>query len=530
MAKTQTTRVYNFFGKKGLGGGLNTSDDPLIVGPEEISDGNNFLIGQTLSRQKRPGLESYHTSSYASTASWPTAGSPIRKLVQYWRYASATGEVQEDLFLHSQTNVWSIDTRTSPAVNRTGSLTLSSTSVPSYQIFEGILYFTSSNTADGYNKWNGLPNTPGDATAATAPTDGVGKYLGVYYGRMVMAGNPMYPFRFYISAPYDAEDWTGPTATSIDLDYDGDPDGITAIFPELDGRLYIATRKSIYELTGTDVNSFVIRRVTRGVGCVGQGTVVATPNDVLFSSDRGVHSIKKVIVSDQSNITFLSRDVQNIWTSLLNEQLFGQMQAAWDETQNLYILSVVSSGTTTNDTVLAYNMTYGYWMKWEDIDARSLSTVLVNKKQYVIVGKEDGGIQFFNPSSSTDDGTGYSFQFKTGKFFPDGDITKEFRFNSVTALVSVTDPSTVAFGWSIDSVDSTKSGSREFSVGTDADLLGTTFILGASKMGIGRFIPIRVSIEETGYNFQLEVTCGGSSNINFHGWLLEVDDANPVYS
>jgi len=530
MAKTSSTRFYPFFGKKGLAGGLNVSDDPLIVGPEEMTNAKNVLIGQTLSRKKRPGLESYHTSTYASTASWPVASNPIRGIIQYWRYASATGEVQEDIFLHSQNKVWSIDNRASPATNRTGSLTLSATAVPSYQVFEGILYFTSTNVADGYNKWNGLANVPGNASAATPPPDGVGKYLGVYRGRMLMAGNPDFPFRLYISKPFDADDWTAITATSLDLSYDGDPDGITAIFPELEGRVFVATRRSIYEVTGTTVNDLVVSRVTRGIGCVGQGTVVATPNDILFSSDRGVHSLKKVIVSDQSEITFLSRDVQRIWTELLNNQKFDQAQAAWDEINNLYVISLVSSGSNTNDTVLAYNLTYGYWMKWDDIEARSLGNVLISKKGYIICGKEDGGIQFLNNEQTTDDGESYSFQMKSGKFFPDGDMSKEYRFVSVTLLCSTDNPSAISVGWSIDSPDLTKTGSRSFNLGNESALLGSTFILGASQLGLGRFTPKRISIEETGYNLQLEITCAGSSNVNFHGWILEVEDANPVYT
>jgi hypothetical protein len=402
--------------------------------------------------------------------------------------------------------------------------------VPTYQVFEGILYFTSTDTADGYNKWNGLATTPGNASAATAPPDGVGKYLGVYRGRMLMAGNPSYPFRLYISKPFDAEDWTGITATSLDLAYDGDPDGITAIFPELEGRCFVATRRSIYEVTGTTVNDLVVSRITRGIGCVGQGTVVATPNDILFASDRGVHSLKKVIVSDQSEITFLSRDIQKIWTDMLNLTRISQALAAWDEINNLYVITLPSSGSTANDVMLCYNMTFGYWMKWDNVSARSLANILINKRGYVICGRENGEIQFLNESKYTDDGDGISFQMKSGKFFPDGDLTKQFRFVSVTVLASVNDPSTVSVGWSIDGQDGTKTGSKAFQLGTDSALLGSTFILGTSRLGLGRFLPKRVSIEETGYNFQLEITATGDSDVQFHGWLLEVEDADPIYT
>jgi hypothetical protein len=94
----------------------------------------------------------------------------------------------------------------------------------------------------------------------------------------------------------------------------------------------------------------------------------------------------------------------------------------------------------------------------------------------------------------------------------------------------VTDPSTVSVGWSIDGLDGTKTNSKSFQLGTTSSLLGSTFVLGTSRLGLGRFLPKRVSVEETGYNFQLEITATGDSDINFHGWLLEVEDANPNYA
>ena len=528
---TQSSRFYNFFNERlGLKGGFNISDDELIVGPSEMSVAKNVLIGQTLSRKKRPGLDAYHTSSYEGTASYPSSGVPIRGILQYYRYGSGTGEVYEDVFLHQAAKVWSIDTRTSPGVDRTGSLTLSTTAIPCYQVFEGILYFVSSDVADGYNKWNGLAATPGNAESATGPADGDGTLLGTYAGRMLMAGNPDFPFRLYISAALDAEDWASMDATSIDLSYDGDPVGITAVFPELNGRCYIATRRSIYELTGTTVSDLSVTRVTRGVGCVGFGTVVAVPNDILFASTRGVHSLKKVVVSDQSEITFLSRDIQKLWVSMLNAQRLRYGQATWDESLNLYVLTVPTSGQSTNDTVLVYNMTYGYWTLWDDVDARSVSTVLIQDQQYVLTGRENGRIAFLNPTKTTDFGSGYTFQMRTGKFFPDSKMTNEFKFMSVTALFSVTQPSNISVGWSIDSRDGTRTGSRTAVLGTGTDVLGSSFVLGESSLGLGSFLPVRFSIEETGYNFRLEITAGGTSDVNFLGWILEVEDANPNYT
>lgn len=529
MARTAQTKLYSYFGKEALAGGLNVSDNPLIISPAEMTVAENISIAQSLARRKRPGLENYHLGGYTSTASWPVAGFPIRGITQYWRYISGTGNAVEDLFLHSQNKVYSIESRTSPAVDRTGAQSLSSSGVPNYQVFEGILYFLNSDPQDGYLKWDARGATPGDIQTATPPPDGPGKYLASFGARMIMAGNANFPFRVYISEALDAEDWTGPGTTSFDLDYDGDPTGVTAIMPTLDGRLYIATRRSIYELTALDIGdvaTYQIVRATKGIGCVSQRTVVATANDVLFVSDRGMHSLKKLIVSDQTEITFLSKPVQKIFTDQLAYNLLEQAQASWDETQNLYILSVPSSGQTKNDVLMVYNVNFDVWTTWTGVEARSLAPLLLNSKPYVLAGRENGSIGFLNTTTRTDFGQGFSAKFRTGKLFPGGDITTRKLFKSVTLLASSTNISNVNFSWYVDDDLKTQVGTKTVTLAEDSALLGSTFILGASTLGIGRFLPFTIPINDHGHNIQLEISVTGNSDIEFYGFVLEVKDEN----
>lgn len=522
--------TFSYFGKEALLGGLNTSDNPLILRPAELTQADNISITQSLARRKRPGQVTYHTGSYAGTASYPQVGKPIRGIVQYWRTISGTGEREEDIFLHSDTKVWSIANRTAPALNRTGSLTLTDSGIPSYQVFTGQLYFCSTTDSDGYNKWDARPASPSDATSVTAPADGPGKYLSTFGGRMVMSGNADFPFRVYISAALNAELWSGMDSTSFDLDYDNDPEGVTAIFGELEGRLYIATRRTIYELTASDpgdVATFIIRPVTRGIGCVGPRMFAQTASkDILFWSDRGLHSLRKVIVSDQTEITFFSREVQKTYTEQVNTSLLSQGQLVWDETQNLAITTLPSAGQLTNDVVLVYNITFGVWTVWNDVDARSMEKVLLNNKQYVLCGREDGVITYLDPSMSTDQGSGFSARFKTGKIFPGGDITNEKTFKNITILASAESVSTVNITATIDGIDGTKQVTKGIQLAEASSLLGSTFVLGASTLGIGRFIPVTLSIEETGYNIQIDVSVSGDADIEFYGFTMEVEGAN----
>lgn len=530
MSDAVTT--LKFFGKEALQGGLNVTDNPIIVPPNQMVIAKNVAISRTLARKKRGGLDRYTTSSYPGTSSYPAVADPatslsaVRGVIQYYRYGSGTGEANEDIFLHQGTKLWSIESRTSVGVDRTGALSVNSDAIPSYQVFEGILYFC--DTEQTYRKWNALGVSPGNATAAIGPeSNNPGKFIRAHQGRMWMAGNTDFPFRLYYSSALDAEDWSSVAPSnggSLDLTSDGDPEGITAIFPPFQGRLYVATRRRIYEITGSSPDDFVVRAVTQGIGCVGHNSVAATPNDVIFASDRGVHSLIRVQVSDQSEVTFLSRDIQTLWTTLLNRQLLNRCQAVYDEVSNSYIITCVGSGSQQNTITLVYNIEFGTWTTWDGLDARSVNAVLVSGQQYVLCGREDGEIAFINENKQWDlDATdGFPFQFKTGKIWPGNEIDTQFRVHSVTVLMSATRLSNCNISWELDSIDGQKGGSAPITLGQDTDLLGSTFTLGTSRLGFGQFLPVKSTVDETGYNIQISVTATGTSDIEFYGFILEV--------
>lgn len=525
-------------GKKALAGGLNVSDNPLIVGPEEMTVASNVLIGDTLARKKRPGRMSYYTpTSPTEAVAYPFLGSPIRRHIQYWR--ESLGAFAEDIVLTAGTSVYAIQNRTAAAVNisSTNLTTLSSSDKPFYQVFEGVLFMLhpgAANAAHVYSKWDGTTYTAASVVTATAPVDGPGSMMGTFQSRMVMAGNVNFPFRLYISAALDAETWTGADTTSLDFNYDGESDGITAILGELQGRLYIATADSVYELSATDLTdpaTFFIRRVTQGIGCVGPRMFARTANDIIFMSDRGLHSLAKTITSDQVDLTFVSRQVQRIFTEGLFQGALAQGDMVWDQNRNLILCSVPSSGQVTNDVTLAFNNNFGIWSGvWDDIDARSLSTVKLSGKRYVSLGREDGKLDLLDGSLRMDRGAGFAARFKTGKIFPNDDIMRQWRFVSLGLLMSSSNASTVQISWSIDGTDGTRTGSDSIVLGESSTLLGSTFILGSSTLGIGQFVPNRVTVGDIGYNIQLEIVVTGNSDFEYYGCVLEVEGADAHYS
>lgn len=518
----------SFFGKEFLSKGLNVSDNQLIVGIDEMTIARNILVSNSVTRKKRYGLDEYYTG-VGTPSPYPAVGQPIRGAIQYWRAPLSGSPFVEDIILHSENKVWLVPNRLSAATDITGALALSSTATPRYRVFEGDIFFCSSDPSDGYNKFDGV--TPAaTCVTATAPADGPGTMLGTWQGRMVMSGNADFPFRVYISGPLDAEEWTSlGGATSLDLTYDGDPEGATCILGELQGRLYVATRRSVYEISASDPNdvaTYFVRRITCGVGCVGAGAFCATANDILFWSDRGFHSLMKTVTSDQVEITFLSRDIQKLFTEQTAPELLSRISVVWDETLNCAITSVASAGQLLNDTLLVFNITFQSWTIWTDTEPRSIFPLLINNRPYVGVGTEGGQLAIFDPSVTEDFGEGIAAQMRTGKFFPGNDITSEKRFKTISILVTADQISTITANVLIDQAEETVTLTHTINIGQESDLLGSSFVLGQSRLGLGRTVPFTFSIDAVGYNMQLELVATGDETFEYMGCTVDVEEAN----
>lgn len=524
MASQILSTKYPFIGNSGFDGGL-SSENPIAIAPNKLTIADNILVGTAPTRRKRGGMERYYNAGDDLPVPYPDNGISIRGIIEFWRTAELAGNPISDIFLHQGTKIWSIDDRNTAAVDRTGALTLSSDSVPCYQPFNQQLFFCSTITADGYNKWDGASAS---AAAANPPDDGPGKYLCSHLGRMIMAGNDDFPFRIYFSSAFDPEIWddTDPNnGTSLDLDDKGDPQGITGIV-SFQRRLYVFTRRSTYEITGTTPEDFVVNLVTDGIGCVGHASITSVPNDIIFCSDRGIHSLRQLSSGLQTESTFLSRDIQRLWTGLVNSSRFRQFMGSYDETINSYVLTVVAGSDTTNSDCLVYNIEFGTWTQWKNINARSISIAFLSNSKQLIIGREDGSIAFLNRPTRTDFGDAYSAQFKTGVLYPGGDITIDKKFMNVTVLASVTAPATIGVSWNI---DGKREGTESFSLSASEDLLGSTFVLGQSILGIGQYLPYTINIGQVGGGITLSFSVQSEGDIEFYGFVLEVENANPVF-
>lgn len=524
------------------------TDHALIVPPEEMVEADNILIGATPSRRKRPGQELFCTDESNEDATYPTSpanggdgSDPILGAYEFWRYDSSSGGPKSTLMIRQGTKLWGIDLRTGAAEDLTGALTLPNGGSVTFQTFEGRVYWTGTGaggTEEGYNYWDGT--SAAAVAAADEPPDGTPTHILSHGGRMWAWGVPGFPYRLYYSDFFDAETWgtttfnggagSGGVATaagSLDLDPFGDPKGITGGVSFQD-RLYVFLRRASFEVIGNTVDNFVVKTISRQIGCVEHKTIVPVANDVLYASERGVLRLTSSDKAIQSEYGFVSRPIKSLWDFLINRSLFSQFSAVYDEEQNLYLISLPSAGSTTNNTVLAFNAQTSAWCgAWDGIDARCLTTYITSGRTRVLAGREDGALALLNASARTDFGEAYTGRFKTGMLFPGGEIDCQHVWKSLTVLASADGNGTLTINAY---VDFTLATTKTVNLSAGTDVLGSTFTLGEGQLGGGKFVPVTVPLKGQGYGLQIEVIYNSEVDVQVYGFMVKSVPANAPVS
>lgn len=532
---TRTTRRIKNTGESFLRGGLNLTDNPIIVPPHEMVDATNILIGSSPSRRQRPGTEYFNTDDSDALASYPTnpkngggGADPILGVYEFWRYDSGTGAPKQTLMVRQGTKIWAIDQRTGTADDLTGALVLPPGGVVTFQTFEGRVYWTGTGvpgTPEGYNYWDGVSASA--VAAASTPPDGTPTFIVSHGGRMWAWGVAGFPYRLYYSEFYDAEVWatavfgatgTAAEAGSLDLDPFGDPVGINGGVSFQD-RLYILMRRARFEITGSTINDFFVKTLSRKYGTIGHHTIVSNGDQIFYASERGFFDLTSSDKAIESEAGDIARPIKYLWTRLLNRNLFSQYCATYDEEENLYLLTCPSSGSTTNDTILAYSAEHRVWSGvWKGHKARFLTNYFTEGKSRVLAGREDGVLALLGTDTREDLGEAYTSMFRTGMLYPGEEIDIEHVWKHATILTSASGTGSLVLNAYLDSKLVT---SKTIQVDVGTDLLGSTFVLGDSELGGGVFVPHTIPLKGQGYGLQLEVIFNGEVDIQVYGFMYE---------
>lgn len=334
------------------------------------------------------------------------------------------------------------------------------------------------------------------------------------------------PDRLHYSSPFNPEEWQGRGDSGArDIARgDGDTEGITAIFPSFKGRLIVGKSTSLYQVIGDTPELYVTDTISKGIGCVGHKAVTTVDeSDIYFVSYKGVHSLQATFDKGDYDGTFLSRKIQPTFNNFQRNRL-ADIQALYVESLNSVFFTIADDGDSELTDMYGYNVEIGEWYRWPDVNATALASfVKSDKTRKMYFADTSGRISETQNGDYTDySGESYEYKIKTGAIYPGDDLISVKGFKKITYLYKPQGDFVFSSKAKVDNGDNQ---SIAFSQVTSGDLLGTTFTLGASVLGIETvFAPFTQPVDGYGRGITLEISQNAANEqVEIYGFMIEYE-------
>lgn len=517
-------------------GGLNTSIDPIILDPQNLTQADNIVFTTSGSRRKRGGQARYNAAKMS--------GASTSNVVYFTNYWSIVSNVKREYFVAATANGKVFRSAvTSGTWSSFNTITLAIT-------HGGVTSTTINNNLVMGFQGNGVPkvwvaqSTSANLVSMTSSTTvslpfTVAWICNSFIERLFVAGDPALPDRLYCSVPGTYNNFTqGAVAGSgIVLDVgigDGDPSGITAIFPGTGGNriLYVAKRRHLYAINCSDVDqrNWSITLISNQIGVINPNSVVTLDEtDVIFLSDRGMHSLSQVL---QTTAVipgeFLSFPIQYDYNSIVNSANRGQISLTYVPSLNSVLFSCKRVGLSTYETIYGFNVELKQWFRWTSVPCNFIFTRFnaTSGVDELYSCDVTGFVNKLNQTTLADFGSAITTRVVSSFIFPDGLPLAEYAFTRLIMIFRSRDNSTFTCQITVDGVTAQSFTVQQRVAGGNtlgSTLLGvTTYILG----NIQAVKPYFTHIGGVGSSIQLQFTHNTlNKDFELFGVVLEYEDA-----
>ena len=282
-------------------------------------------------------------------------------------------------------------------------------------------------------RWTGT----GDATALTADADVPNsKYIEYHVRHLFLAGDDSNPSRLYFSGLDDITNYTSTDFIRIETN---SGDGvIRGLKSGLDG-LYIWKDSSIWRLSGTNRDDFVLERMVQGIGTLSDASI-AIVNDPKSNQQVFVFVTQNGDVAAYDggvNVAILSHKIKASFPNGLNFNRIDEVRATSYEF--MYVASVSTSGEAEHNRLYLFDFLNKSWTRFSGMEANALSTFENSTgRQLLIFGDYDGFANqwdLFDTTTYNDPGTtAINAYYETGWLpFKDIGYEKDLRVLRVWA-------------------------------------------------------------------------------------------------
>lgn len=454
-------------------GGMNTAVDPTLMLPADARTVYNIEIQSDGTKKKRDGLSQFDDAAVGSDS--------IIGLFDYWRTNSSTGAKEQLLIgVDSAGKFYSYSsTGTRTTLTNSGAAVTGSVTSVSFEVLNNTLIIALSGSGNTPKKYN-----PDDSSniqdLGGSPPDF--SFCRLHLGRL-WTNDKDNPERLHYSSISNFEEWNG-TGDSGALDIfpgDGDPKGLTAIFPSFKRNLFVTKRTKLYQIGGLTPEDFQISPLSDGIGCVAHSSAAAVDqDDVYFVSDRGVHSLVTTAEFGDFKSKFTSLEIQptvNDWEDGRKERI----TAEYIPTKNAIAFGVSDEGSEFNNAVYFFHTITEKWYKWPTIPSEAIATRLNGDVIELLFGTSTGIVLKADNGTAVDwNSSNVKQQITSGSVYPQGGPNSLVAFKRLWIYYRSDD----ALSLTVDfRVDDQLAQTLTFTSASPLDLLGVDFILGESVLG-----------------------------------------------
>lgn len=495
-------------------GAFDATKHPLLIAPKDVVDSQNIVYTTYSTKKKRPGV----------TEAFPTQFPTNRRILRqfdFWRLG------KQRVVFYDGKNIIAYDVAQNRYDIISNNFPVPVDTMVHFVAFQGLLIVTFEDGITTPKAWTGT-----GAMFDLDPTLPASPFAQIWLNK-IWVPDPTIPGRLLYSQTGSIQ-FTGGDSGNLDLDVnDGDPDGITAIFPPFFESLYSTKRLSTYKIKpvilgdGSLIFSFV--KISDGVGCISHAAVAAAPGNLFFPSDEGVHYFVSTDKLSEIETEDFSLQIQPLWIGQTNFKRSRFMQGIYDRELKSYILLYPSESALFPNDAWGYSIAAKKWYRWREYNHTSICRYVDSKSKRLrtLVGAKTGKIGFIDSSSRLDYDQPIDIDLQSGIVCPGGTPDDRFAFCSMTPIFVPQVSGNFKITYKIDGkfIETLTFEMNTVLGGAD---LGEEFTLGVSTLGgIPQVVCDNRRIKGYGmmYEFFIEHDGVGDGNDGFEllGILLDVD-------
>jgi len=387
-----------------LDGGLNDGFSDIDIADNEFTDVQNVVFTTSGNVKTRDGYSKVNTTAVGSGAT--CTGITFFKLSSGTKYLVS---------IWTDNKIYKMDYDAGGGPDGTwdditGSLsfTVTATDLASFAVAEDTLIIEDGVNTTAPYKWTGTGN------AAALGGNPPNASFVVYNKRIAyLGGNNTYPSLLYFCDPGDIENWSTGLSGNWGIDTNdgsilrGAKVGFDAIYPFKDN--------SIFRLSGTDKDSFVLQKMVSDKGTVSGLSVSLIGTDFIFQSAQGGIYLYDGAVK----LRKISSKIDGTIDGIAFDRLYYYPSLIYDDD---YYLAYTSAAGTTNSGVLVFDTFHLVWTKFDGLNVSAWCVGENSEGKEAIFFGDYSGFVYEYPSGTNDAGTAIA----------DYAVTKQYRFSELS--------------------------------------------------------------------------------------------------